>query len=126
MDLNRTYSMWQGGSAVAPQVMIRPENKDGPSELYFPRRGHEGSQTLRCSYAHTRGSVPIVGTALALAKGTAGVGPAGKADRAKAAKSEALVPWAQGMTQHEVKRLPHARRQVRAQDTVERGQGQVH
>jgi len=38
-----------------------------------------------------------VGAALALAEGTASVRPAGKADRAMAAKSEALVPCAQGM-----------------------------
>jgi len=66
-----------------------------------------------------------VGTALALARGTAGVEPAGKADKAKTAMSEVLVPWAQGMAQREVKRLPRARRQVHAQDTIKRGQGRV-
>jgi hypothetical protein len=43
--------------------------------------------------AHKRGGVlPVVGAAPALAEGTAGVEPAGEAEKATAAKSEALVP----------------------------------
>ena len=45
--------------------------------------------------AHKRGgALPVVGVAPALAEGTAGVEPAGEAETATAAKSEALVPWA--------------------------------
>ena len=40
--------------------------------------------------------LPVVGTALAMAKGTAGVGSAGGADKATVAASEALGPWAYG------------------------------
>jgi hypothetical protein len=36
-----------------------------------------------------------VGAAPALAEGTAGIEPTGKAEKATTAKSEALVPWAQ-------------------------------
>ena len=45
--------------------------------------------------AHERGgALPVVGTAPALVEGTAGFEPAGEAEKATAAKSEALVPWA--------------------------------
>lgn len=43
---------------------------------------------------------------LALAEETASVEPAGQAERAMAAKPEALVPWAQSMVGHEVETLP--------------------
>ena len=46
-----------------------------------------------------------MGTALALAMGTAGIKPTGKAKRAMAAKSKVWVPWVQGMAQRKVKRL---------------------
>ena len=47
--------------------------------------------------AHKRGGVlPVVGAAPALAKGTAGIEPTGEAERATAAKSEALAPRTQG------------------------------
>ena len=65
------------------------------------------------------GALQIVGTALALAKGTACVEPTSEAERARAAKSKVLVPWVQGMAWCKVERLP----QECAQDTVERGQG---
>ena len=46
--------------------------------------------------AYERGGAPLlVGVAPALAEETAGVGPAGEAEKAVAAKPEALVPWAQ-------------------------------
>jgi hypothetical protein len=48
----------------------------------------------------------VMGTALALGEDTASIEPAGKAEKAIAAKSEALVPWAQHNTKHKVKRLP--------------------
>jgi hypothetical protein len=47
------------------------------------------------------GALPVVGTALALAKSTAGVEPAGEAETATAARSEALIPWAQGVARRE-------------------------
>jgi len=48
---------------------------------------------------HERGeALPVVGAAPALAERTAGVEPAGEAERAAAAKSEALAPWTQGET----------------------------
>ena len=40
--------------------------------------------------------LPVVGTALAMAKGTSGVGSAGGADKATIAVSEALGPRAYG------------------------------
>ena len=48
-----------------------------------------------------------MGHAPALAEGTSGVEPAGEAERATAAKFEALVSWAQGVTGHDIERLPH-------------------
>ena len=50
--------------------------------------------------------MPVIGAASALAEGTAGVEPAGKAKIATAAKLEALVPWAQGEPGREVNSLP--------------------
>jgi hypothetical protein len=59
-----------------------------------------------CVDAHERGgALPVVGAASALAEGTAGVEPAGKAEIATAAKLEALVPWAQGEPGREVDSL---------------------
>ena len=52
-----------------------------------------------------QGASRVVGAAPALAKGTSSVKPAGEAARATAAKPGALVPWAQGVTKHEVERL---------------------
>jgi len=43
-----------------------------------------------------RGSASGLGAALAMAKGTAGVGSAGGADKATIAASEVLRPWAYG------------------------------
>jgi len=42
------------------------------------------------------------GVAPDLCEGTAGAEPAGKAENATAAKSEALVPWAKGEAKREV------------------------
>lgn len=42
------------------------------------------------------GALPVVGTALAMAKGTSGVGSAGRADKTTAAAPEALGPRAYG------------------------------
>ncbi len=56
---------------------------------------------------HERGgALLIVGDAQALAEGTAGVEPAGEAEKATAAKPEALVPWAQSVAKREVEILP--------------------
>ena len=46
------------------------------------------------------GVLLVVGTAPALAEDTPGVEPAGKAERATAARSEALAPWTQGKAKH--------------------------
>jgi len=54
--------------------------------------------------------LPVTGAAPVLAEETAGVEPAGKAERAAAAKSEKLAPWMQGETRHEVKTLREGRR----------------
>jgi len=53
-----------------------------------------------------KGALQVMGAATALAEGTPGVEPAGEAEKATAAKSEALVPWAQGVAEREVERLP--------------------
>ena len=53
-----------------------------------------------------RGALPIVCAAPALAEGTAGVEPASEAERAMAAKFEALASWVRGETRREVERLP--------------------
>jgi hypothetical protein len=50
----------------------------------------------------SRGALQVVGAAPALAEDTAGIEPAGEAERATTAKSEALAPWTQGETRHEV------------------------
>ena len=56
--------------------------------------------------AHERGrTLPVMCAAPALAKGTASVKPAGKAEKAMAAKSEALMPRAQDAAGREVERL---------------------
>ena len=47
--------------------------------------------------------MPVVGVAPALAKGTASVRPAGKAETATTAKSKVLVPWAQYKAGHRYK-----------------------
>ena len=57
--------------------------------------------------AHKQGgALPVVGTAPALAEGTASVKPAGKAEIATAAKFKVLVPWVQGEARLEVKTPP--------------------
>jgi len=49
-----------------------------------------------------RGGVPLLmGTAPALAKGTASIGPTGKAKIATTAEPKALAPWAQDKARHE-------------------------
>ena len=61
--------------------------------------------------AHEQGGVlPVTGAAPVLAEETAGVEPAGEAERAAAAKSEALAPWMLGETRREVKTLREGRR----------------
>src|SRR5712691_3423025 len=60
--------------------------------------------------AHEQGGVlPVTGAAPVLVKETASVEPAGEAERAAAAKSEALAPWMQGETRREVKTLREGR-----------------
>jgi hypothetical protein len=57
--------------------------------------------------AHERwGVLLVVCTAPALAEDTAGVEPAGEAERATAARPEALVPWTQGEAKHEFDARP--------------------
>ena len=46
------------------------------------------------------GVLLVVGTAPALAEDTPGIEPAGEAERAAAARSEALGPWTQGEAKH--------------------------
>src|SRR5712691_7564959 len=71
--------------------------------------------------AHEQGGVlPVTGAAPVLAEETAGVEPAGEAERAAAAKSEALAPWMQGETRRESRDA--AGRQVRSRDTAARRQ----
>ena len=57
--------------------------------------------------AHERGeALPPVCTVTAIAEGITGIEPAGEAERAAAAKSEALVPWAQGVARRKVEKFP--------------------
>jgi predicted TPR repeat methyltransferase len=56
--------------------------------------------------------LPVVGTALALAKSTTGIERAGEAEIAAAAKSEALAPWTQGETGREVEMLQEGKCEV--------------
>jgi len=61
-----------------------------------------------CVDAHKRGGAPLlVGAAPPLAEGAAGVGPAGEAERAVAARPEALAPPTQGKASHEVQTPSH-------------------
>ncbi len=63
--------------------------------------------------AHERGGVlPVPGAAPVLAEETAGVEPAGEAERAAAAKSKALAPWTPGETRREVETLPREGKRV--------------
>ena len=50
-----------------------------------------------------RGGASSLGAALAMAKGTASIGSAGRADKATIAASEALRPWAYGKAEGEGK-----------------------
>jgi hypothetical protein len=71
-----------------------------------PMRGKSGVDT------HERGGILlVVGAAQALAKSTTGVEAAGEAERAAAAKSEALAPWIQGETGREVETLWEGKRE---------------
>jgi hypothetical protein len=57
--------------------------------------------------AHEQGgALPVVSTASALAKGTTGIKPTGKAEKATTAKSEALVPWAQAKAKCRLEGMP--------------------
>jgi hypothetical protein len=57
--------------------------------------------------AHEQGgALPVVGAAPALAEDTAGIEPTGKAEKATAAKSEALVPWAQDKAKRGLEGMP--------------------
>ena len=57
--------------------------------------------------AHERGEALLpMCTVTAIAEGITGIEPAGEAERAAAAKSEALVPWAQGVARHKVEKFP--------------------
>ena len=67
--------------------------------VYGRRDGHdshEGSRAPRNWHERTRGAPAVVSTALAMAEGTAGVESASGAEKATAAKSEALEPGAYG------------------------------
>jgi hypothetical protein len=52
------------------------------------------------------GVLLVIGTAPALAEDTPSIEPAGKAERATAARPKALVPWTQGEAKHEVNVRP--------------------
>jgi hypothetical protein len=57
--------------------------------------------------AHEQGGTLLVMSAApALAEGTAGIKPAGEAERAMAAKPDALVTWVKGMARCEVEKTP--------------------
>jgi hypothetical protein len=57
--------------------------------------------------AHERGgALPVVGVVLALAEGTAGVEPAGEAEKTAAARSEVLIPWAEDKAVRGLERPP--------------------
>ena len=59
------------------------------------------------------GALPVAGAAPALTESTTAVEPAGEAERAAAAaKSEALAPWTQGVTRHEVETLREGKREA--------------
>jgi hypothetical protein len=58
------------------------------------------------THEQRREALLIVSDAQALAKGTAGVELAGEAEKATAAKPEAFVSWAQGITECEGGMLP--------------------
>jgi hypothetical protein len=51
-------------------------------------------------------ALPVVGAAPALAESSASVELTGEAEGAIAVKTEALVPWAQGVAAREVEKLP--------------------
>ena len=50
--------------------------------------------------------MPVVGAAPALAESTAGVEPAGEAERAATARPEVLASWTQGVARREVETPP--------------------
>lgn len=58
------------------------------------------------------GVLPVVGAAQVLAKSTAGIDPAGDAEKAATAKSEALAPCTQGETGCEVVTLREGKRKA--------------
>jgi hypothetical protein len=77
---------------------------------YFGQPGVKGKSGIDM---HEWGEVLlVVGVAQALAKGTAGVEHAGEAERAAAAKSEALAPWTQGETGYKIKTLRDGKREA--------------
>jgi hypothetical protein len=51
------------------------------------------------------GVLLVVGLAPALAEGTSGIKPTGKAESVTTAKFEVLVSWVQGVARHKVKRV---------------------
>jgi hypothetical protein len=76
--------------------------------------------------AHERGrALPVVGAAPALAKDTAGVEPAGEATRAAAAKSEALVPQAQGEAKREIETSSEGEGQRKPEAPPRKGKHEV-
>jgi len=77
-----------------------------------PRAFTRTNEGERCRSWALHQALPVVGAAPGLAEGTAGIEPAGEAERAAAAKSEALAPWTQGETRPEVERLPREGKRV--------------
>jgi hypothetical protein len=63
------------------------------------------------------GALPVAGTTPALANGTTGVKPTGKAEKATAARPEAWVSWAQDKAghRHEVETPRQTERELKAQ-----------
>ena len=70
---------------------MSPDPLDLDDTVCECRHRCEGGRTFECRYARTRGSA-----ALSMAAGTACVESAGEAEKAIAAKSEALEPTAYG------------------------------
>jgi len=104
-----------GVSALATHLssMVAPETLTVLGLCAWPRTRTQGESNPRAVDAHERGgALPVAGAAPTLAEETAGVEPAGEAERAAAAKSEALAPWTQGETRDEVETLREGKREA--------------
>jgi hypothetical protein len=104
-----------GGVSSKPgDSPVFPEDVDPFGRAGVAENTDAGEVETSSVDAHERGgALPVAGTAPALAKGTAGVKPAGEAERAITAKSEALAPRTQGMARREVERPPREGKRMR-------------